>query len=181
MRFKEYLSEVRFKTDTKSEITKSDIRKFEKDLLAKLKSKFGVTGVRVTEHFDERTNRKKDAQPPPVTLEETGAIMDKWFQENASLFKEDVLAVKENRVKKRGLKKGDIPDRTLEWVASGAIKDRSNFHVVMALGQEGWWTGKGKKGTAVLTLPSVIRTKNKKITRGEYYKVGGVYEYKGGK
>ena len=104
-------------------------------------------------------------------------ILDTNFLMAVAQFKIDVENVKKNIARPRGINKKRIPHNNLEWTISGSVKDRNSVHIVLALRQLKDNQGRGTKGTAILVIQSVIRTRNKKVTMGEYFDVG-TYEYK---
>lgn len=172
MRFKDYLNEISFKGYLKKqEISKPEINRFVSDINSKIKQ-YGATFT-LTNHFvNDRINDPRNN--PPLTLAEIEWVMRQWFKENETLFKKDVENVKNNIAKPRGENKKQIPFNNLEWTASGKIKDRNFVHVVFALRQD-----REKKGTAILLPQTIIRTKNKKVTKGEYYQISGELNLKG--
>jgi len=158
-----------------NEMTEAEAAIF-KNKWRKVVNKYGAE-LKGSEHFSkERLNHPRNK--PPLTVEELDWLLDTWFSKYNSKFKKDVENVKKNIAKPRGENKKQIPFNNLEWTISGSVKDRSKIHIVLALRQLKDQQGKGAKGTAILVIQSVIRTKNKKITKGEYYDVG-TYEYKG--
>lgn len=171
MRFKKYLNEISFRGYIQKDISKSEINKFVSDMNSKVK-RYGAK-FELTNHFvNERLNDTRNV--PPLTLREIEWVMRQWFKENETLFKRDVENIKNNIAKPRGINNKQIPYNNLEWTASGKIKDRNFVHVVFALRQDG-----GQKGTALLLPQTIIRTKNKKVTKGEYYELKGELDLKG--
>ena len=139
-------------------------------------NKYGAE-LKGSEHFEEeRLNHPRNK--PPITTEELGWLLGTWFEKHSAQFKIDIENVKKNIARPRGINKKRIPHNNLEWTISGSVKDRNSVHIVLALRQLKDQQGKGTKGTAILVIQSVIRTRNKKVTMGEYFNVG-TYEYKG--
>lgn len=133
-------------------------------------NKYGAE-LKGSEHFDkDRLNDPRNK--PPITTEELGWLLGSWFDKHGAQFKKDVDDVKKNIARPRGINKKRIPHNNLEWTISGSVKDRNKVHIVLALRQLKDQQGKGSKGTAILVIQSVIRTRKKKVTMGEYFDVG---------
>jgi hypothetical protein len=166
MRLENYLNE---------EVTEGEALRFKHKWRQEL-NRYGVE-IKGSEHFDkDRLNDPRNK--PPITLEELDWLLSVWFNKHKEQFKKDVEDIKKNIARPRGINKKRIPHNNLEWTISGSVKDRNNIHIVLALRQLKDQQGKGTKGTAILVIQSVIRTRNKKVTMGEYFNVG-TYEYQG--
>ena len=163
MRFKNYLD--------KQEISGAEVSKFVSEWKGKMKS-YGCD-FQLTKHFVmDRLNDKRNT--PSVTVEEMNWLMESYLKQYGKIFKQDVENVKNNIAKPRGTNAKAVTKEygpnNLEWTVSGSIKDRSNLHMVFVMKQDN-----NQKGTCVLKPQTVIRTKNKKVTRGEYYEISGQY------
>ncbi len=156
------------------EMTEAEVASF-KNKWRKEVNKYGAE-LKGSEHFDkERLNHPRNK--PSITAEELDWLLESWFKKHSAQFKIDVENVKKNIARPRGINKKRIPHNNLEWTISGSVKDRNSVHIVLALRQLKDNQGRGTKGTAILVIQSVIRTRNKKVTMGEYFDVG-TYEYK---
>lgn len=168
MRFKNYLE--------KDQVSSSEINAFVSEWKNKLKS-YGGCDFNLTAHFvKDRLNDPRNT--PPVTIEEMNWLLETYLKQYGKSFKQDVENVKNNVAKPRGMNAKQITKEygpnNLEWNVSGKIKDRSKLHIAFVMKQDN-----KQKGTCVLKPQTIIRTKNKKQTRGEYIEVSGIYEMKG--
>ncbi len=148
MRFQNYLNE---------EITNPDIKDFESRWKAKL-APFGITNFEFSKHSG-KLKLNHDRNKPLVDIEELDYVMNGFIRKMGSQLKKDVVNVKNNTAKKRGIKKQEIPPNNLEFTVKSA-SNKVNF--VFVLKQD-----RKTKGTAMILPITMMRKKNFKIKKGE--------------